>query len=223
VLTEATQPRWCQIEARSGNGCERSSLASYGTQSPGHPVGVVNKIAYLMRGLPSCGKSRRARELVGSTGMVCETDEFFFTQVGERSDKYDYDANRQQEAREWNFHRFMEAVDAGVTPLAVDRGNGLNAETQRYARYAMDHGYTVRLAEPDSPWWQEIRILLKYKEHTQPILDEWAEKLAHKNQATHRTPSRTIRRWIRNWNPNITVKAILEFSEYRREDKHSTE
>ena len=111
------------------------------------------KVVFLMRGLPSCGKSRRARELVGAMGLVCETDEFFHTQVGAQADKYDYDADRQQEARDWNYRRFTEAVDAGVCRIAVDRGNGLNLETQRYARYAVDRAYTVLLAEPDSPWW----------------------------------------------------------------------
>lgn len=180
--------------------------------TPGRAA-VTDKVVYLMRGLPSCGKSRRARELAGAMGLVCETDEFFFTRVGDRADKYDYDADRQQEARDWNFRRFTDAVDGGVTPIAVDRGNGLNLETQRYARYAVDGGYKVLLAEPDSPWWQEIRVLLKYKEHTQSVLDDWADELAKKNRSTHRTPSRTIRHWMKNWNPNITVDAILNYKE----------
>ncbi len=176
-------------------------------------VAVTDKIVYLMRGLPSCGKSRRARELAGTMGVVCETDDFFYSQVGDRADKYDYDADRQQEARDWNYGRFIDAVDCGVTPIVVDRGNGLNFETQRYARYAVDRGYTVLLAEPDSPWWQEIRVLLKYKEHTQPVLDDWADALAKKNRSTHRTPARTIRRWMKHWNSNVTVDAILKYKE----------
>ena len=111
-----------------------------------------------------------------------------------------------------NNRRFVEAVDAGATPIAVDRGNRLNLETQRYARYAVDRGYTVLLAEPDSPWWQEIRVLLKYKEHTQPVLDDWADVLASKNRSTHRTPSRTIRHWMKHWNSSVTVEAILAYN-----------
>ena len=174
---------------------------------------MTDRVVYLMRGLPSCGKSRRARELAGATGVVCETDQFFHTQVGEDASKYDYDADRLDEARDWNFHRFTEAIDATVSSIVVDRGNGLNTETQRYAQYAVARGYTVLLAEPDSPWWQEIRVLLKYKEYTEPILEVWAETLAKKNRSTHRTPARTIRRWMKNWNPNLTVNAILEYKE----------
>ncbi len=189
------------------------TVAKRGTELPKDMLAVVDKVVYLMRGLPSCGKSHRARALAGATGVICETDEFFFTQVGERSDRYDYDGDRQQEARDWNFHRFTEAVHVGATPIVVDRGNGLNLETQRYARYAAERGYAVLLAEPDSPWWQEIRVLLKYKQYTQPVLDEWADRLAKQNGSTHRTPARTIRRWMANWNPNITVQAILEYKE----------
>jgi len=32
------------------------------------------KTVYLMRGLPSSGKSHTARQLAGQTGIVCETD-----------------------------------------------------------------------------------------------------------------------------------------------------
>jgi len=179
------------------------------------PVGhaVTERLVYLMRGLPSCGKSRRARELAGAMGVVCETDEFFHTQVGDSAQAYSYDADRQQEARDWNYRRFTAAVDANVSPVVVDRGNGLNRETQRYAMYAVNRGYNVVIAEPDSPWWQEIRVLLKYKEHTMPVLEQWADELATWNRSTHRTPSKTIHRWMQNWRWDVTVKSILEYSE----------
>lgn len=172
---------------------------------------MVDGVVYLMRGLPSCGKSRRARELAGATGVVCETDRFFHTHVGDRVEKYDYDADRQQEARDWNYRRFTESVDAEITPIVVDRGNGLNLETQRYACYAATRGYSVLLAEPDSPWWQEIKVLLKHKTHTMPVLVQWADELAKKNRESHRTPASTILRWMKNWKSDLTVDAILKY------------
>lgn len=174
---------------------------------------MTDRVVYLMRGLPSCGKSYRSRELAGSGGMICETDEFFYSQVGESADDYSYDADRQTEARDWNYDRFAKAIDACVSPVVVDRGNGLNLETQRYARYAVAHGYTALIAEPDSPWWQEIRVLLKYKEHTSPVLDAWADRLAKMNRATHRTPAKTIRRWMQRWRHDLTLDSILEYEE----------
>jgi hypothetical protein len=93
----------------------------------------------------------------------------------------------------------------------VDRGNGLNLETKRYASAAVQHGYHVELAEPESEWWQEIRVLLKYKEVTSEILDDWAEQLARRNRQAHRTPVATIRRWMKKWRHDITVDAILNY------------
>ncbi len=51
-----------------------------------------------------------------------------------------------------------------VSPIAVHRGNGLNPETKQYAVFAVEDGYVLQLAEPDSPWWTELRVLLKYRQ-----------------------------------------------------------
>lgn len=164
-----------------------------------------------MRGLPSCGKSTTAKRLAADQGVICETDEYFYTQVGSDSKSYDYDASLAEAAREWNYSRFCEAISRGVSPVVVDRGNGLNQETQRYARSAVQAGYAVELVEPEAPWWSEIRVLLKYKAHTGAVLDQWAEKLARMNKATHRTPRSRIRHWMAKWRDGITVEAILSF------------
>lgn len=36
-----------------------------------------NNVVYLMRGLPACGKSHRAKRLAGDKGIVLETDQYF--------------------------------------------------------------------------------------------------------------------------------------------------
>lgn len=48
------------------------------------------KTVYLMRGLPGCGKSHRAQRLAGAEGVVLETDQYFYTQVGDDPVRYDY-------------------------------------------------------------------------------------------------------------------------------------
>jgi len=47
-----------------------------------------DKIVYLMRGLPSCGKTFKARQLAANGGLICETDEYFHTQIGDDPTKY---------------------------------------------------------------------------------------------------------------------------------------
>ena len=175
------------------------------------------KIVYLMRGLPCCGKSHTARRLAGQSGVICETDEYFHTRVGSNPAEYDYRKELLPLARKWNFERFRQAVAEGRSPIVVDRGNSLDRESHQYAKFAADHGYRVELAEPDSAWWQEIRVLLKYKSVTRPILYGWAKKLAEMSQAHHRVPESTIRRWMDHWRWDVTIDDILHFEPPERE------
>ena len=169
------------------------------------------KIVYLMRGLPACGKSHTAKQLAGDIGIVLETDRYFYTQVGDSATQYDFSDELLPEARNWIFKRFEQAVTESISPIVIDRGNGLNVETQVFARYAVEHDYQVELKEPDSEWWQEIRVLLKYKHVTKEILYDWAGRLADASRSTHRVPVSTIRRWMDKWKYDLTVEDILSF------------
>ena len=168
-------------------------------------------IVYLMRGLPSSGKSYTAQRLAGDTGVVLETDQYFYTQVGSDPAHYDYDLDLLETARQWNYDRFERALEAGITPIVVDRGNGLNRESQRYARRAVECGYAVQLREPESEWWQEIRVLLKYKHLTGEVLEVWAKELSARSRATHRVPAETIRNWMDKWRHDLTIEEIIDF------------
>ncbi len=169
-----------------------------------------SKLVYLMRGLPGCGKSFTARRLAGPEGVVLETDQYFHTEVGDDPCHYDYRKELLPKAREWNFARFKEAISSSVSPIIVDRGNGLNLETRVYAAHAVEHSYEVQFAEPESPWWHELRVLLKYKDHvSDELLNTWAKRLANSTRAGHRVPSATIRRWMARWKFDLTVHDIL--------------
>ena len=165
---------------------------------------------YLMRGLPGCGKSHMAKRLAGTDGVVLETDQYFYTEIGSDPNAYDYQHELLPAARDWNLERFRDAVIQGRSPIVVDRGNGLNAETRAYAVFAVEHGYDVQLAEPDSPWWQELRVLLRYKPFIDgKLFDLWARKLANSTRDGHRVPSSTIRHWMEHWRSDLTVADIL--------------
>ncbi len=173
-------------------------------------MNTATKTVYLMRGLPACGKSHKAKRLTGEEGVVFETDEYFYRQVGDDPTSYDYSDDLLADAREWNLTRFREAVLQGVSPIVVDRGNGLNPETREYAAFAVEHGYSVELAEPDSTWWQELRVLLKYQDYiSSELFDAWAQKLADATRNGHRVPASTIRRWMTGWRYDLTVGQIL--------------
>ncbi len=145
---------------------------------------------------------------LGSSGGAAST---FYTEVGEDPARYDYSKDLLPDARRWNFERFKRAIQKEISPIVVDRGNGLNVETQQYARYAVDHGYGVGLKEPDSEWWQEICVLLKYKEVSKEILYQWADRLAELTRSNHRVPASTIRHWMDKWRHDLTIEEVLDY------------
>jgi hypothetical protein len=174
-------------------------------------TGAPKRIVFLMRGLPGTGKSHMARRLAGTDGFVLETDEYFLTQVGTDPGRFDYDEKLITAAREWNLNRFRDALKQQHTPIVVDRGNGLNPETRAYAVEAVRQGYDVQLAEPDSPWWLELRVLLKYQAFVDTkLLDSLADFLAAKTRQLHRVPAATIRHWMNGWRYDLTIQEILE-------------
>jgi hypothetical protein len=166
-----------------------------------------------MRGLPSCGKSHLARRLAGSTGVIVETDAYFQHDGEDSPHSGTSDEQILSEARCWSLERFHRAVAEQQTPIVVDRGNGLTIETYRYVRHALDNGYEVQLKEPDSDWWQEIRVLLRYKEITKPILDAWAEKLAELSSSNHGVKAERIRQLMEAWHDGLTVDDVLRYGE----------
>ena len=164
-----------------------------------------------MRGLPSSGKSYTARSLTGDSGVVCETDSYFHCEVGDDPTRYDYDRALLPIARQWNLARFLGALRQERSPVVVDRGNGLSLASRAYARKAVDYGYRVELKEPESPWWQEIREVLKQPDRPASSLDYWSERLARLNRSSHRTSARRIRYRMAAWRFDLTVDDILAF------------
>jgi hypothetical protein len=151
--------------------------------------------------------------------VVCETDEFFHFRVGNDPEVYDFRPDLMDEARDWNFGRFRRALEQGLSPVIVDRGNSLSAETRRYAELAVDRGYRLELREPESEWWREIRVLLKYRSYTKPVLYAWAEQLAELSKPTHGVSLERILRQMATWKWDLSVEDILAFgSEGRRAD-----
>lgn len=161
-----------------------------------------------MRGLPGSGKSYRARQLACESGIILETDAIY-----RNPERYGLCDASMEVARAKNLDLFCRAINSGQSTIVVDRGNGLNDETYIYVNLARSAGYRVRLVEPDSPWWREIRTLLRYRPHTDAILECWAHELARINQRTNQVPASTILDWLDGWVADLSTEELLEHAD----------
>jgi NEDD4-binding protein 2 len=94
---------------------------------------------YIMRGLPGCGKTTRAKELV-EKGVILSTDDFFM--IGEQ---YHFDPLLILDAHQWNQKRFRGALELGISPIVVDNTNILHVHMDPYIDLAQQYGYDIEV------------------------------------------------------------------------------
>jgi len=135
----------------------------------------------IMRGISGSGKSTKAKEL-GANGVVLGSDDFW-------GEDYNFDRSKIGEAHEWNQNRVREALSSGMSPVVVDNTNTQFWEMKPYVEMALEHGYEIEFAEPDTPWKFDI------------------EELTKRNQ--HGTPRDIIHQMLMNWQRNPSIEAVL--------------
>lgn len=171
---------------------------------------MKKKVVYLMRGVPSSGKSYRAKKLAGKNGVVCETDSF------RKKTK------TMDEARELNMKAFKAAIKKGITPIVVDRGNNPGPGTKEYALTALNAGYSVKIKEPTSTWWKELTYFLMYLEmdafkEPEKYLEGWAKFLAAKS--SRRVPVKKILRSLKAYKLNVSLEDILNYTPKKKKKR----
>lgn len=97
-----------------------------------------DRTVIIMRGIPGSGKSTRARELVGDTGVIHSTDEYFM-----KDGTYLFDATRIGLYHRLNFEAFVRSLEAGTSPVIVDNTNIRRRDFKRYVKAAGEAGYDV--------------------------------------------------------------------------------
>jgi len=152
--------------------------------SPRHKKGKIlmastTKELVVIRGIPGSGKSTLAKEL-GKGGKVFSSDDFFMV-----NGRYQFDVAFQGEAHLWNQGRVRRAMREGVSPIVVDNTNVTLGEISPYKKLASENGYTVRYAEPDTPWKFDVDELTK--------------------RNTHKVPKDVIQRMLDKWQPTETL------------------
>ena len=141
------------------------------------------KIVYILRGISGSGKSSLSQKL-GAGGAIFSTDDYFM-----QSGSYNFDASKFGEAHQWNQQRAIKAMSEGISPIVIDNTHTEAWEAKPYVAAALQYGYQVEFAEPDTPW--------KFN----------AEELARRNK--HGVPLERIQQMLKQWQPNITVDDVM--------------
>lgn len=104
----------------------------------------MNKVLYLLRGLPGSGKSTLALNLVGSEFLVCEADKYFMV-----DGEYKFDASKLKDAHE-SCRNMVETYmkeslvnDQFYREIAVSNTFTQEWEMKPYYELAKKYGYVV--------------------------------------------------------------------------------
>jgi predicted kinase len=148
----------------------------------------------LMRGLPGSGKSTKARKIAGEKGVVFSTDDFFMA-----NGQYVYDPKMIGEYHSRNFERTFAALKEGKSPIIVDNTNIKLWEMKQYVLAGEEHGYAVRIEEPETPWAFNYRQCAK--------------------RNSHNVPEETCRKMLDNYEPCKSVEEVKAAKSFKDKKK----
>jgi hypothetical protein len=142
-----------------------------------HSMGLRG-ILYIMRGVPGCGKTYRAHQLVDQDKTrIFSADKWF----SPTEDPEEYRKNWSKEklfvAHNWCKSLLAEAMGRGVTPVVVDNTNVKRRDFMPYIDMAKHYQYMYLVEESQSPWWAEIKQLIVDPVVNAKELGKWAKKL----------------------------------------------
>uniref|UniRef100_W5KW86 NEDD4 binding protein 2-like 2 n=1 Tax=Astyanax mexicanus TaxID=7994 RepID=W5KW86_ASTMX len=150
----------------------------------------TSPVLILMRGLPGCGKSTLAKEILscGPDGLILSTDDYFF-----QEDSYFFDPTLLGNAHDWNQKRARDAMLDRRSPVIIDNTNVQAWEMKPYVTLALECGYRVDFVEPDTRWKCDPTELEK--------------------RNTHRVPRDTIAKMLDRFELPISVDIVMNSCE----------
>jgi len=106
----------------------------------------MEKVLYIVRGIPGSGKSTFAKRLVGEDFLVCEADKYF---IDKKTGEYNFDVTKIKEA-----HKFCQDTvetymkdslvnDQFYREIAVSNTFTQEWEMEEYFKLAEKYGYMV--------------------------------------------------------------------------------
>jgi tyrosine-protein phosphatase YwqE len=174
---------------------------------------MFERIVFFMRGFYSTGKSTRAKELAGDTGIVLEEDKYFEVSTGNDTE-YIYREWDIPKARKYVYRELKRAMRQGINPIVIDRDNHPSNYTKKLMKRVVESGYTPKLAEPTSELWKIYKRMLKNKKFvSNKSLVEFTQKLFILNQKTHGVPFDKIFHRVTHWPGDATIDDFLNYKE----------
>ena len=107
---------------------------------------TMEKVLYIVRGIPGSGKSTFAKKLVGEDFLVCEADKYF---INEENGKYEFDSSKIRDAHKWcqnlveTYMRDSLINDQYYREIAASNTFTQEWEMEPYFELAKKYGYKV--------------------------------------------------------------------------------
>ncbi len=137
-----------------------------------------DKILIICRGISGSGKSTLSKGIKDKeNGVVFSTDEYHY-----KNGVYAFDQENKDLYHKMNLERSISAIKAGKTPILIDNTNIKFEYAKPYIIPALEHGYQVKVLEPNTPWAFN------------------ADELSKRNSG--RAPKEVIGRMLKDWEPH---------------------
>ena len=106
----------------------------------------MEKVLYIVRGIPGSGKSTFAKRLVGEDFLVCEADKYF---IDKETGEYNFDSTKIKEAHKFcqdtveSYMKDSLVNDQFYREIAVSNTFTQEWEMRPYFELAKNYGYKV--------------------------------------------------------------------------------
>ena len=155
------------------------------------------KKIYVMRGMPSSGKSFIALKLCKKKEHVFSADDYH---TDPKTGEYNWKPENVRQGHIWNHNRVIEAIKSNWSPICIDCTHIKFKELKKLKPIILlgiENDYEIIIKEPDPTWYY-------YKSAFN------SEKLFLRSKLTHNVPLESIKKMIEDYEPNISVEDILK-------------
>lgn len=159
-----------------------------------------DKILYIFRGIPSSGKSTKAKSLVPNE-QIFSADKYF-----EKDGPYMFVPQLLGSAHKACFDGLESAMISGITPLAVDNTNTTLKEINPYIQLAKKRGYSIEIVESDRPEWKKLSSLIDKGIRDGKEIEALIDFFYEDNKKTHNVPRFTFKKMIDRWVPTRDIE-----------------